>query len=223
MFLTAIDQVRFMTSTTIKNICNQLGNLKLKNIPGENVATLGEKASEKVDQIEASGSTLEDLLHLTAKPFTRGTDNTFKTFAINICTKVLNNICGKTCQDLVHEMNTFHNSLLQTDDCAPAKAGKKDKDSILNMLSMLNTKVETLIKKINSNNNSNQNGIQEEDQGHVGIAIPPNTSGKTVKTKTRSKKGTLKGASSSRNTSSTMVGRKLQVGERRLLDQIVLL
>ena len=81
LFLTAVFQVSFMTALLVRSFSNQIGNLKLKSIAGENVAKLGEQINELVRQIECSGSVPDDLLFLVAKPYVTGTQETFRTFA----------------------------------------------------------------------------------------------------------------------------------------------
>ena len=80
LFLTAVFQVSFMTASLVRSVSNQIGNLKLKSIAGENVANLGESIVELVKQIECSGSVPEDLLFLVSKPYVTGTQETFRTY-----------------------------------------------------------------------------------------------------------------------------------------------
>lgn len=153
VFLEAINQVKSMAVNVVGAWCNQLGDLKLKNVPAENVSKLGETLIEKVDQIEASGSSPDDLMNLATEPFTTGSNTTFETFATNVCIQVVKRTCNQTVERMMDTMSVFHRSLVQANDCLPARAGKQDQDQVLSMLSTLNTRVENMQK-----NNSNSSG-----------------------------------------------------------------
>ena len=62
-----------MTAALVRSVCNKMGALRLKSIPGENVSDLCETISEMIKQIESSGKPPSDLLNLVSKPFTAGT------------------------------------------------------------------------------------------------------------------------------------------------------
>lgn len=55
VFRAAANQLSTMPSNVVRILSNQLGNLKLKDVPKENVSKLGEDVLERVDNIEASG------------------------------------------------------------------------------------------------------------------------------------------------------------------------
>ena len=78
LFLTAVFQVSYMTASLVRSVSNQIGNLNLKSVGGENVAKLGEHIVDFVKQIEWSGSVQEDLLFLVTKPYVTGTQETFR-------------------------------------------------------------------------------------------------------------------------------------------------
>ena len=48
LFLTAVFQVSYMTASLVRSVSNQIGNLKLKSMDGENVAKIGETIVELV-------------------------------------------------------------------------------------------------------------------------------------------------------------------------------
>ena len=73
LFLTAVQQVNFMTASLVRSVCHKMVNLKLKAVPGENVGKLGESISDLVKQIECSGEEPHDFLNLVAKSCTTGT------------------------------------------------------------------------------------------------------------------------------------------------------
>ena len=43
LFLTAVHQISFMTASMVRSLCDDILNLSLKKVPGENVSVLGEK------------------------------------------------------------------------------------------------------------------------------------------------------------------------------------
>ena len=89
VFLTVIYQINYITVLLIKNISNKIGNLKLKSFPGENILKLGETITEKIGQIEESDNKPVDLLTLVFKLYTTGTQETFRIFAQQIYTAIL--------------------------------------------------------------------------------------------------------------------------------------
>ena len=146
MFLTTVFQVSFMTASLVRSMCNEIVGLKLKSLPGENVAKLGEMITDKVKQIECSGSVPDDLMFLVTKPYTTGTQETFRTFAQQVYTSVVDGAFKGTYIDVVHKMNNFYQNLVQSDDYEPAKGGKKDTDtSILQgMISRFSSQMDKL-------------------------------------------------------------------------------
>ena len=86
---TAINQVLFMNASMIHSLSNKLGALCLKDIDGENVATLGEKVTEVAREITGSGNPPSDLLHLVSKPYISGTVDTFKMHALSTHSDVM--------------------------------------------------------------------------------------------------------------------------------------
>ena len=51
LFVTAVQQVNFMTASLVRSVCTKMVNLKLKLIPGKNVGKLVESISDLVKQI----------------------------------------------------------------------------------------------------------------------------------------------------------------------------
>ena len=78
LFLAALHQVSYMTAALVKSVCNKMGALKLKSIPGENISDSCETISKMIKQIESSGKPPSDLLNSVSKPFTTGTQETFR-------------------------------------------------------------------------------------------------------------------------------------------------
>jgi hypothetical protein len=59
LFKITVDQVLHMNDAQIRNFSNQLGELRLQDIPGENVAILGGKISQIAREITGSGKALQ--------------------------------------------------------------------------------------------------------------------------------------------------------------------
>jgi len=129
LFLTAVFQVSFMTTSLVRSVSNQIGNLKLKSIAGENVANLGESIVELVKQIECSGSVPEDLLFLVSKPYVTGTQETFRTYAQQIYASIISGDFTGDYHEIIHKMNNFYQNLLQSNDYEPAKGGIKETEA----------------------------------------------------------------------------------------------
>jgi len=129
LFLTAVFQVSYMTASLVRSVSNQIGNLKLNSVAGENVAKLGEQIVELVKQIECSGSVPEDLLYLVTKPYVTGTQETFRTYAQQIYTSIISGDFKGDYHEIVHKMNNFYQNLLQSDDYEPAKGGIKESEA----------------------------------------------------------------------------------------------
>ena len=158
VFMTAIHQIKFMTATVVRSLCNKLGDMKLKKIPGENVATLGEQVNSTVTQIEASGQRIEDLKQLATRPFTTGTHETFRSHAQSIYTQVLNGTCTMTTTAIVVNCIAMHHSLVQSSDHEPGNAGKEDSDSKIHALLMAMTAKVNRLESAQSQPASNSGG-----------------------------------------------------------------
>ena len=105
--------VSFMTAALVRSVCNKMGALRLKSIPGENVSDLCETILEMIKQIESSGKPPSDLLNLVSHPFRTCTQKTFRTFAKQVHTEI---IAGKFQRDemnVIHNVNNFCQALLQ--------------------------------------------------------------------------------------------------------------
>ena len=131
VLLTAVQQIKTLNANVVRAVCNELSKLILKNIPGENVATLGEMIMEKVNQIEAAGRPPDDLMILVIKPYTTGTQEIFRTLANVVYTTVLTGEYKGTAMEIVAKMNASYMGLISSEDYEPANEGKKDEDSKL--------------------------------------------------------------------------------------------
>lgn len=130
-FKIAVDQVMYMNSAMIRNLSNQLGSLKLKSIPGENVAILSEKITELAREIVGSGKAPDDLVNLISKPYILGTVDVFKTHALTVYSQVMTGTYMKTWEKLVSKHNAFYRDLVQLDDYPPATGGAADQDAVI--------------------------------------------------------------------------------------------
>ena len=130
----ALNQVMYMNASTIRNLSNELGSLTLKSIPGENVSALTIKITELARELEGSGNAPSDLLNLVSKPYTKGSDDAFKTHALGEHTKVMKGNFKETWQEMVHAHNAFYQDLVQSADYGPAKSGKQDPDEKIQAL-----------------------------------------------------------------------------------------
>ena len=137
-----------MTASLVRSVCNKICSLQLKKIPGENVAKLGETISELVKQIECSGETPQDLLFLVSKPFTTGTQETFRTFAQQTYTSVIDGTYTGDHVGILTKMNNFYQNLVQSNDYEPAKGGKTDQD--ISALQGLIAKLQGQVSQISS-------------------------------------------------------------------------
>lgn len=128
------------------------------------MAKLGKQIIEKVKQIECSGSVPNDLMFLVSKPYTTGTQETFRTFAQQIYTQVVSGTFVGEYLDIVHKMNNFYQNLVQSDDYEPAKGGKKDSDaSILQgMMAKLASKMDKLQVSHSSGSGSSSGGSDKK-------------------------------------------------------------
>ena len=134
LFKVAVDQVMFMNANMIRNLSNRFGSLKLKDFDCENITKLGERISELAREIEVSGRPPSDLLHLVSKPYTTGSVDMFKTYALNIHFQVLTGTYPRTWDCLITEHNSFYRDLVQSDDYPPAKSTKDSEETIHGML-----------------------------------------------------------------------------------------
>lgn len=132
-FKKAVDQISYMNSTMVRNLSNKLGTLKLKEIDGENVAKLTEKITEIAREIQGSGCPPADLHNLISKPYTTGTEETFRTHALGVHGKVMTGEYTKSWEHMVQSYNLFYQELLQAGDYPPAK-GAKDQDDTIHAL-----------------------------------------------------------------------------------------
>ena len=160
LFLAAVHQVSFMTAALVRSVCNKMGTLRLKSIPGENVSDSCEMISEMIKQIESSGKPPSDLLNLVSKPFTMGTQETFMTFAQQIHTEIVAGKFKEDEMDVIHKTNNFCQALPQNNKCEPAKGGKKDQDmtTLQGMIAELKRQVRQLSKGVSSGSNPSSNG-----------------------------------------------------------------
>ena len=133
-FKMIIDQVSFLSSSMVRKLSNDLANLDLKKIPGEDVAKLAEVVTEKARQIVGSGNPPPDLKHLVSKPFTTGTDQYFKTHALNIHNKIINQEYMKTWEQMLQEHSHTYQDLVQQSNYSPAKGSKDQDESIHAMI-----------------------------------------------------------------------------------------
>ena len=147
-----------MTVSLVRLISNQIGNLKLKTMAGENVAKLGEQIVDLVKQIECSGSVPDDLLFLISKPYVTGIQETFRTFALQIYASIISGDFQGDYHEIIHKMNNFYQNLVQSDDYKPAKGGTKETDSSIlqGMITKLNMQMDQLrVSQYNNNGSSN--------------------------------------------------------------------
>eukprot|EP00980_Cylindrotheca_fusiformis_P022352 scaffold9224_cov170-Cylindrotheca_fusiformis.AAC.2 len=213
LFFLAVGFMSYLTEETIRQKSNELGNLRLKDIPGENVRVLVEKVSELAREIESSGRPPSDLLQLCSRPFTKGTVEDFKIHAFNINNKVKTHDYGKDWESLMIEHANFYQELIQSNDWPPAKgANKEDTDSqiqgLVAKMDEVSKKVDANLSRINSNQGSSGNGdgggrgkrkcfrcqsedhvirdcpLVESNNGDAWKRVPPNTANNEPKEKT---------------------------------------
>ena len=162
VFKTALDQVMCMNATTIRTLSNQLGELSLKSIPGESVPDLTEKVTELAREIEGSGKPPSDLINLVSKPYTKGTVDAFKTYALGVHTQVMRGVFRGKWTSLVQEHNGFYQDLVQSDEYPPA-SGKKDDDN--NIQALVAKTVDQRLQQRNGNNNNNGGNNNRNSNG----------------------------------------------------------
>lgn len=156
-FKKAVDQISYMNSTMVRNLSNKLGNLKLKEIDGENVAKLTEKITEIAREIQGSGCPPADLHNLISKPYTTGTEETFRTYALGIHGKVMTGEYMRSWEQMVQSYNLFYQELLQADDYPPAKGSKDQDDAIHGLIAKaIDRKLEMMKPQAGNNSDPSQ-------------------------------------------------------------------
>eukprot|EP00980_Cylindrotheca_fusiformis_P022212 scaffold9102_cov166-Cylindrotheca_fusiformis.AAC.2 len=129
LFKTAVDEVMHMSDSQVRLLCQQLIDLRLQDIPGENVGTLGEKITEIVREIEGSGKPPSDLLELVSRPYTTGSDEKFRHRANNYHANIRDGIYAQSWQNYIASMNLYYKDLVQMKDYTPALGAKEDPDA----------------------------------------------------------------------------------------------
>ena len=168
VFKTALDQVMHMNATTIRALSNQLGELSLKSIPGESAPDLTEKVTELAREIEGSGKPPSDLINLVSKPYTKGTVDAFKTYALGVHTQVMRGTFKGKWTALVLEHNGFYQDLVQSDEYPPA-SGKKDDDN--NIQALVAKTVDQRLQQRNGNNNNNGGNNNRNSNGGAQLQL----------------------------------------------------
>ena len=145
LFISALHQVNFMTAGLVRGLCDKIVNKNLKSFPGENVAKMGEEIMTLIRQIQSSGTTPQDLLFLVSKPYTTGTQETFRSFAQNTYAQVIDGAFTGDHMNIIVKANNFYQNLVQSGDYQPAKSGKKDQDSIIqSMMAKIDERINKL-------------------------------------------------------------------------------
>ena len=134
LFLSAITQVNFMTAGLVRGLCDSIVQKDLKKIVGENVAKMSQQIMTLIRQIQSSGTEPTDLLFLVSKPYTTGTQETFRTFAQQIYAQIIEGTFKGDHMNIIVKANNFYQNLVQSGDYQPAKSVKKDSDSVLHSL-----------------------------------------------------------------------------------------
>jgi hypothetical protein len=160
LFKIAVDQVMHMNDAQIRNLSNKLGEIRLRDIPGENVAKLGETITQIAREITGSGREPNDLLQLVSRPYTKGTAKMFESNALTLHSRVLNGTSTDSWEKLVAEHSTFYQDLVQAKDYPPAEGGKEDEDSKIQGLiaKAFNDNMGKLIRHSKEGNNGGGNG-----------------------------------------------------------------
>ena len=107
-----------------------MGALRLNAIPGENVTDLCKTISKMIKQIVSSGKLPSDLFNLVSKPFTTGTQETFRTFYQQIFTQIVSGKFKEDEMDVIHKMNNFCQALPQNNECELARRTKTSQGMI---------------------------------------------------------------------------------------------
>ena len=127
----AIQQRTIMSSAHIRTISNKLSNLSLGDIPGKRVPNLTKLVSDLARQLVGSGRQPEDLINLVSKPYTKGSVEIFKTYALGTHTNIICGVYADTWENLVSNHNNMYYDLVQTNDYPPASGKKPEKEDEL--------------------------------------------------------------------------------------------
>ena len=122
----AIQQRTIMSAAHIRTLSNKLGSLSLGDIPGERVPDLTKSISDIARQLVGSGREPDDLINLISKPYTKGSVDIFKMYALGTHAGILSGAYPCTWENLVSDHNNMYYDLVQTDDYPPT-TGKKQK------------------------------------------------------------------------------------------------
>ena len=180
LFICALHQVNFMTAGLVRGLCDKIVTKSLKSFPGENVAKMGEEIMTLIRQIQSSGSTPQDLLFLVSKPYTTGTQETFRSFAQNTYAQVIDGAFTGDFMNIIVKSNNFYQNLVQSGDYQPAKSGKKDQDSVIqSMMAKIDEKINKLSvagggkpKVPRGNNKSEVTCYKCGKKGHISPKCP---------------------------------------------------
>jgi hypothetical protein len=165
LFKIAVDQMMHMNDAQVRNLSNKLGDLRLRDIPGENVAKLGETITQIAREITGSGREPNDLLQLVSRPYTKGTAKMFESNALTLHSRVLNGMYTESWEKLVAEHSNFYQDLVQAKDYPPAEGGKEDQDSQIQGL-IAKAIEENMGKLMRSPNDAHNGGGTNEGSGY---------------------------------------------------------
>ena len=82
-------------------------------------------------QLDGSGREPDDLTNLISKPYTKGSVDIFKTYALGTHAGILSGAYPDKWENLVSNHNNMYYNLVQTDDYPPATGKKKEKEDDL--------------------------------------------------------------------------------------------
>jgi hypothetical protein len=136
--------------------------LNLQKVAGQDISALTREVIEKARQIEGSGCAPTDLQHLVAQPFTTGSDELFKSYAMGIYNSVIGGTYTRGWQQMVQEMDVRYQDLLQRGLYTPA-IGKKDDDAEIH--AMIGKVVDANLKKKLDGLSVNGDGGRGGDRG----------------------------------------------------------
>ena len=108
LLIVTIQQINYITVFLVQTVCNQIEELKLKSILGENVTRLEKTIIEKIKQIEGLGNKSVDFLYLIAKPYTTGTEKIFRIFVQQIYITIIDQSFKSKYMDIIQRMNNFY-------------------------------------------------------------------------------------------------------------------
>ena len=98
-----------------------------------------------IRQIQSSGTEPTNLLFLVKKPYTTGTQETFRTFPQQIYAQIIEGTFKGDHMNIIVKANNFYQNLVQSGDYQPAKSVKKDADSVLHsLMAQMDSKVNEL-------------------------------------------------------------------------------